>query len=302
MSLLHPQLTAFATVIDEGSFDGAAQRLCITPSAVSQRIKALEDRLGQVLIVRQPPCRPTEAGQTLLRKVQPMLALESEAFSEFDIDQTPQASQRRLNIAVNDDSLDTWLLPALAELSHQFGYLFDVMVDDQDHSLSQLRDGRVIGAVTSESKAMQGSDIHTLGVMRYHAIASPQFKTQYFTNGLNIESLSQAPMLVFNRKDELQSRFIEQATGQRLTPPIHYIPTSKGFIEAAMLHLGWCMVPECMIAPVLAQQKVTLLAPHITIDVPLYWQHASIRSATLQQLTRVFRDHAQATLTPRLTR
>ena len=300
MSLLHPQLAAFAAVIDEGSFEGAAVRLCVTPSAISQRVKALEDRLGQVLIVRQPPCRPTQAGQVLLRKVQPMLALESEALSEFNIDQPPQTARQRLKIAVNDDSLDTWLLSALADLSHQFGYLFDVSVDDQDHSLSWLRDGRVIGAVTSDSKAIQGSDIHSLGIMRYHAIASPSFQSRYFSAGLNADSLSAAPMLVFNRKDELQHRFMQQVTGRSLTPPVHYIPTSKGFIEAAALHLGWCMVPECMLESALAQGKVTLLDAHTTIDVPLYWQHASIRSATLQQLTKVFIAHAQAMFQPRL--
>lgn len=293
MSLVHPQLAAFAAVIEEASFDAAAQRLCVTPSAISQRVKALEDRLGQVLIVRQPPCRPTEAGQTLLRKVLPMLALEAEAFADFQLDQAADVAQRRLKIAVNDDSLETWLLPALAELSQQFGYLFDVEVDDQDHSLSLLRDGSVIGAVTSEGKVIQGCDIHELGTMRYHAIASPEFKARYFAEGLNRQSLSTAPMLVFNRKDELQNRFLQTVVGQVLQPPTHYIPTSKGFVEAAALHLGWCMVPECMIQADLAQQRVALLEPNITVDVPLYWQHASIRSTTLANLTRVFSKQAQ---------
>ncbi|SBS34713.1 putative HTH-type transcriptional regulator/MT2039 [Marinomonas aquimarina] len=296
MSLVHPQLAAFAAVIEEASFDGAAQRLCVTPSAISQRVKALEDRLGQVLIVRQPPCRPTEAGQTLLRKVLPMLALEAEAFADFQLDQPAQMAQRRLKIAVNDDSLETWLLPALADLSQQFGYLFDVVVDDQDHSLSLLRDGSVIGAVTSEGKAVQGCDIHPLGIMRYHAIASAQFKARYFAQGLTAESLKAAPMLVFNRKDELQNRFIQAAVGQALQPPTHYIPTSKGFVEAAALNLGWCMVPECMIQDALAEQRIVLLAPDITVDIALYWQHASIRSTTLANLTRVFSKQAQQTL------
>ncbi|CUB04525.1 LysR family transcriptional regulator ArgP [Marinomonas fungiae] len=296
MSLVHPQLAAFAAVIEEASFDGAAQRLCVTPSAISQRVKALEDRLGQVLIVRQPPCRPTEAGQTLLRKVLPMLALEAEAFADFQLDQPADMAPRRLKIAVNDDSLETWLLPALAELSQDFGYLFDVVVDDQDHSLSLLRDGSVIGAVTSEAKAIQGCDIHPLGTMRYHAIASPEFKARYFAHGLNVEALGVAPMLVFNRKDELQNRFIRRVTTQILQPPTHYIPTSKGFVEAAALHLGWCMVPECMIQADLRLQRVVLLDPSITVDVPLYWQHASLRSTTLANLTRVFRQQAQRML------
>lgn len=291
MSLLHPQLAAFAAVIEETSFDGAAQRLAVTPSAISQRIKALEDRLGQVLIVRQPPCRPTEAGQVLLRKVQPMLALEAEALADFQLDQ-PVAAQR-LKIAVNDDSLETWVLPALAQLNQEFGYLFEVIVDDQDHSLSLLRDGSAVGAVTSEAKAIQGCDIHQLGTMRYHAIASPTFQARYFANGLNSETFQQAPMLVFNRKDTLQSRFMAQFSEQSLSPPTHYLPTSKGFVEAAALSLGWCMVPECMIQKELSQQRIMMLDETVTIDVPLYWQHTSVRSSTLSNLTRAFTTHAK---------
>lgn len=296
MSLLHPQLAAFAAVIEEASFDGAARRLCVTPSAISQRVKALEDRLGQVLIVRQLPCRPTEAGQKLLCKVKPMLALEAEAFEDFQIDRTQDAIKQRLAIAVNDDSLETWVLPALAQLNQEHGYLFDVIVDDQDHSLSLLRDGSAVGAVTSDAKAIQGCDIHPLGVMRYHAIISPNLKQRYFAKGVNLDSLSRAPMLVYSRKDELQARYIEQMVGQSLTPPTHYLPTSTGFIEAAALDLGWCMVPECMIKDRMQEGRIVLLDSSVTVDVPLYWQHASVKSSTLANLTRAFCDAARKML------
>lgn len=296
MSLLHPQLAAFAAVIEEGSFDGAARRLSVTSSAVSQRLKALEDRLGQVLIVRQPPCRPTEAGQMLLQRVRPMLVLEAEAFDDFQLDNSDEPLKRRLTIAVNDDSLETWVLPALAELSKQFGYLFDVVVDDQDHSLDRLRDGTAIGAVTSEGRAIQGCDIHLLGVMRYHAIASPAFIERYFSNGISTESLAKAPMMVFNRKDELQNRFIKSKTNKELSPPVHYLPTSKGFVEAAALGLGWCMVPECMFQQDLRDNRIDFVDVSIPIDVPLYWQHSAIRSTTLMNLTRVFTSNADKML------
>ncbi|MBM6550747.1 LysR family transcriptional regulator ArgP [Marinomonas ostreistagni] len=297
MSLVHPQLAAFAAVIEATSFEGAAQRLHVTPSAISQRVKALEDRLGQVLVVRQLPCRPTEAGQSLLRKVWPMLALESEALEAFQLELSANAAARPLKIAVNDDSLETWLLPALAELHQQFGYLFDVMVDDQDHSLHRLREGSVLGAVTADHRPIQGCAVKPLGTMRYQAIASPELAQRYFANGVNADSLRQAPMLVFNRKDELQHRFIAQITGQTpCHPPTHYLPTSKGFVDAAALSIGWCMVPECMITEALAHKRVCLLAPEQPIEVPLYWQHASVRSQTLAHLTEALRRHAEQML------
>jgi LysR family transcriptional regulator (chromosome initiation inhibitor) len=137
MDLLHPQLRAFTAVLEEGSFEAAGRKLYITTSAVSQRIKALEDRLGQVLVLRQPPCRPTPAGELLLRRVRPMQVLEAEAVADF----LPEKNgpRRPIAIAVNSDSLDTWFLEALSQLSQKHGYLFDVRVDDQDHTLELIR-------------------------------------------------------------------------------------------------------------------------------------------------------------------
>ena len=56
------QLRALAAVVDEGSFDAAASALHLTPSAVSQRIKALEQSAGRVLVRRTKPTEATEAG------------------------------------------------------------------------------------------------------------------------------------------------------------------------------------------------------------------------------------------------
>lgn len=296
MDLLHPQLAAFAAVLEEGSFEAAARRLCVTPSAVSQRIKALEDRLGQVLVVRQPPCRPTPAGALLLRRVRPMQMLEAEALADFLPEKSPGAKTRPIAIAVNSDSLDTWVLGALAALHQQHGYLFDVRVDDQDHTLDLLRDGSVLGAVTAQGTAMQGCAVQALGAMRYQAIASPAFVARHFATGVNAQTLAQAPMIVFNRKDALQWRFIRRITRARLNPPLHYLPTATGFVDAAALGLGWCLAPESLLTSALQTGRVVCLAEHYPVDVPLYWQHASVRSATLQHLGDALRRAASSAL------
>lgn len=296
MDLIHPQLAAFAAVVDEGSFDAAAQRLCITCSAVSQRIKALEDRLGQVLIIRQTPCRPTPAGALLLRRVRPMQLLQAEALADFLPEQHPGATARPLAIAVNSDSLDTWVLAALAQLHHSHGYLFDVRVDDQEHTLELLRDGTVLGAVTAHSAPMQGCAVQALGAMRYQAIASPSFVARHFASGVNAQTLAQAPMIVFNRKDALQWRFIRHITRARLNPPLHYLPTATGFVDAAALCLGWCLVPESLLAGALQAGRVVCLAEHYPVDVPLYWQHASVRSKTVQHLGAALQRAARSAL------
>lgn len=258
MELLHPQLAAFAAVLDEGSFESAARRLSVTSSAISQRIKALEDRLGQVLVLRTAPCRATPAGQRLLRRLRPMQVLQAEAMADFLPDAGAGGTPRTLSIAVNDDSLQTWVLSALADLHQAHGLLFDVHVDDQDHTLELLRAGTVLGAVTAERRPLQGCNVQPLGTMRYHAIASPDVVARYFSSGLDAAGLSRAPMMVFNRKDALQARFARRITRMQLSPPIHYLPTSTGFVDAAARGLGWCLAPEAMVLP--AVERKTLLS------------------------------------------
>lgn len=294
MDLLHPQLSAFAAVLEEGSFEAAARRLSVTPSAVSQRIKALEDRLGQVLVVRQLPCRPTPAGERLLRRVRPMQALEAEAIAEF----VPEAfaAVPTIPIAINADSLQTWLLDGLARLHREHGYLFDVRVDDQDHTQELLRDGSVLGAVTGQARPIQGCNVDALGSMRYFAIASPAFAQRHFGPRMSADSLASAPLVVFDRKDDLQWRFIRRITRARVAPPVHYLPTSIGFIDAAALGLGWCLAPETLIAAAVRTQRVVILEPARWLDVPLYWQYAAVRSDTLDKVGRALYEAAGGAL------
>lgn len=227
MDLIHPQLAAFAAVLEETSFEAAARRLSVTSSAVSQRIKALEDRLGQVLVVRQTPCRPTPAGERLLRRVRPMQALEAEALADFLPEESTAASGHPIAIAVNDDSLATWLLPALSMLHRGRGYLFDLHVDDQDHTLEFLRNGSVLGAITAESVPLKGCEVCPLGALRYRAIASPEFAMHYFGDGMDAAAFALAPLIVFNRKDELQWRFMRRITRARLKPPYTTCPLPR---------------------------------------------------------------------------
>jgi LysR family transcriptional regulator (chromosome initiation inhibitor) len=291
MSLIHPQLTALAAVLEEGSFDRAAQRLSLTPSAVSQRIKALEDRLGQVLVLRQSPCLATAAGKRLLRSLQKMRLLEAETLDDFGMHggDTPTAS---IPIAVNADSLATWFLDALADLHQRRGLLFDVRVEDQDHSTDLLREGSVLGAVTADAHPVQGCTVEPLGVMRYLPVASPEFVERHVGKRLDATALSAAPMLVFNRKDELQSRFIHSVTRTGVSPPVHYIPSSTAFVDAAAMGLGWAMAPESMARERLASGVLRVLAPRRWLDVPLYWQHWSIRAETLGWVTEALRRAA----------
>ena len=222
------QLAAFAAVLREGSFEAAARALHLTPSAVSQRIKGLEERLGRVLIQRGAPCLATPAGQALQRHAQQLQLLEAQALEPFGLaadDGGRRASTAGtalpLAISVNPDSLATWFVPALAVLRENHDASFDLLVEDQDHSGELLRQGRVMAAVTSDPQPVQGCRVERLGTMRYLAVASPAFVARYFDAGLTDAALARAPVNTFNAKDALQARFLRLLTRRRVQPPQH---------------------------------------------------------------------------------
>ncbi|TQU81909.1 ArgP/LysG family DNA-binding transcriptional regulator, partial [Xanthomonas perforans] len=230
------------------------------------------------------------------RRLKPMQVLEAEAIADFLPGDGIAGHPRTLAIAVNDDSLQTWFLQALSSLHQAHGFLFDVQMDDQDHTLELLRAGSVLGAVTSERAPLQGCNVQALGVMRYHAIASAAFVAAHFQDGFTADALGKAPMLVFNRKDTLQARFVRRVTRSRLSPPTHYLPTSTGFVEAAARGLGWCLAPEAMVLPAVRNKQVVIVDPTRWLDVPLYWQYAAVRSNVLQQLNQALREAAATSL------
>lgn len=279
------QVRALAAVVREGSFDAAARSLHLTPSAVSQRIKALETHVGQVLVRRARPCVATAAGQALVRLAGQWDALETDALRAVGASGVVGAGAGRttLSIAVNADSLSTWFPAVAAALPPDL--LLDVHREDQDHSAALLRAGDVMAAVTADSAPVQGCQALPLGAMRYRAVASVELLDRWFADGLTVEALAQAPMLVFNRKDALQHRFVRQVTGRTVDPPVHRVPSSAAFVALVREGLAWGMVPEASMGRELAAGELVELDPASPLDVPLYWQHWRLGSASLEALT-----------------
>jgi LysR family transcriptional regulator (chromosome initiation inhibitor) len=286
------QLAAFAAVLRDGSFEAAARALHVTPSAVSQRIKGLEERLGRVLIRRGTPCVATEAGQALQRHAQQLALLEAQALAPFGMAAAPGPAALPLAIAVNADSLATWFAPALAALRAHHDVVFDLQVEDQDHSSELLRQGRVLAAVTADPRPVQGCSVVALGAMRYLAVASPAFVARHFPAGVDAAALAAAPCNVYNRKDDLQDRWMRRVTRRRLEPPRHFVPSTHGFVHAALLGLGWGMNPDVLVAPLLASGDLVELVPGAHLEVPLHWQHWRLEAPQLRELTRCVVDAA----------
>ncbi len=282
----YPHLQALAAVHRRGSFDLAAAQLGVTPSAISQRLKALEERMGTLLIRRGQPCSATPAGLRLIRHLDEVTLLEA----ALDL---PSQSQTTLRIAVNADSLATWVIPALARTE---GMLFDIVIDDQDYSQDWLRRGEVAAAITSHPGPLQGCDTLPLGILRYRATASPAYVARWLPNGATPAALAQAPALTFSDKDRLQAEWLQRHCGARFPFPTHRMASSHAFVDAALAGLGWGMNPEPLIAPHLAAGTLVEIAPGTPLDTPLHWQFARLTAQTLAPLTRAICRTAAAIL------
>jgi LysR family transcriptional regulator, chromosome initiation inhibitor len=237
-------LAALSAVLRLGSFEAAAQDLAVTPSAISQRIKALEERVGSALVKRALPCTGTEVGLRLAKHAEDVALLEGLVSRELALEGADDEAPPQLRVAVNADSLAIWFIEAMAATPD---LLCDLVIDDQDHSAAWLKRGEVSAAVTAHDTPISGCNAMPLGAMRYQPSASPGYRAKWFAKGITPQALARAPCLTFNAKDALQRRWIAQYFGTDITPPAHFIPSTQGFADAAMAGLGWGMNPEGLI-------------------------------------------------------
>lgn len=282
-------------VLDEGSMDAAARRLHVSPSAVSQRIRALEQIAGQVLLVRGRPTRATEAAEPFVRFARQVALLERDAL----VDES--ASALAIPLAVNADSLATWFLAPLARAANEHGMVFDLHRDDQDFTTGLLESGTVMAAVTSRSRPVAGCRVVPLGVLRYEAVATPSFVERWFASGVTPGALAVAPVVDFDRRDELQNRWMQARGADPAAPPRHRVPASHDFASAVALGLGWALLPTLQSAAPRAAGALVALGRASgadDIDVPLYWQQWNLRSTALDAVADEVIAEARRVLAP----
>lgn len=287
----HPdQLAALVAIADHGTFEAAARHLHVTPSAVSQRMRALESAAGQVLVRRGTPCRPTPAGEALMR-----LARQTELLYDEAREALGEGGGRRveLPVAVNADSLATWFRGAVGAVATWDDAVLRLHVEDQGFSADLLRRGEVLAAVTSDPAAVQGCSVERLGSMRYRPAATPAF-AEAWRRGRS-HDWAAAPVVVFNDKDRLQHDVLA-ARGIDHLPVVHRVPTSADFHEAVRLGLGWGMIPGPQLDPDVAAGRLVPLAGGGHVDVPLFWQRWRLDSPTLDRLSDVVRRAARPVL------
>ena len=284
MRIQPEHLATLLAIVDTGTFDAAARRLHVTPSAVSQRVKALEAEVGQVVVVRATPCRATSAGEALVRLARQQALLESEAVAGL----TPGDGARvDLPIAVNADSMATWFGSVFDEAASWHDVVLRVHVEDQDHSARLLRSGEVLGAVTSDPTPVQGCSTEPLVTLRYVPAAAPRLLERHRV-GRGIDWAAM-PLVRFNDKDDLQRRILDRhAVDAR--PPTHEVPDGSGFLAAVRAGLGWGALLTAQLAPGLDSGELVRLGSRDHVDVPLYWQRWRLPSDRLDRLSAALRS------------
>ena len=289
-------LSALAAVVEQAGFERAAQVLGLSQSAISQRIKLLEARIGQPVLIRATPPTPTEIGRRLLNHVQQVRLLERDlqsAVPALDDEGLPE----RLRIALNADSLATWWAPAVGDFCAEQHLLLDLVVEDQTVGLKRMRAGEVAACLCASERPVAGARSVLLGAMRYRALASPAFIARHFPEGVSPALLSKTPALVFGPDDFLQHRYLA-ALGVDGGFEHHLCPSSEGFIRLAEAGLGWGLVPELQVREQLECGRLVELLPDKPIDVPLYWHHWRNGGQRLSQLTEHLSRSASRWLVP----
>lgn len=290
------QLATLRTVINEGTFEAAAARMHVSASAVSQRVKAMEQATGRVLVRRTAPVTLTPAGDVLLRYARQVELLEADTLRELD-DDAGNGRHPLIPLAVNADSLATWFLGSLAGLGEELGATFDLHREDQEHTASLLRAGTVMAAVTSTRAPIQGCVTEPLGLMRYRAVAAPAFVASWMPRHPDLADLAAAPVVTFDRSDDLQRAFLLARTGVA-GGPSHYVPASHDFARAVVLGIGWALLPEQQCLSEIDDGTLVDLAPRHPVDVGLYWQRWNLASPLLDAVSRAVREAAAAALHP----
>ena len=280
---------ALVAIADHGTFEAAARALHVTPSAVSQRIRALEREVGQVVIRRTTPCRPTEPGEALVRLGRQVRLLDEEA----RVAMKDHVGRVEVTVAVNADTLATWFRDVLAEVAVRDDLVLRLVVEDQAYSAELLRSGEALAAVTSDPHPVQGCSSEHLGFLRYRPAATSQLADRWRKG--NGQDWRRMPVVVFNAKDDLQHDTLRE---RGVTEPetVHLVPTSADFHEAVRLGLGWGMLPEPQLLPDLASGRLVTLGGRARHDVHLHWQRWRIDSQALTVLTDAVRRASRAAL------
>ncbi|HUS55131.1 MAG TPA: LysR family transcriptional regulator ArgP [Thermohalobaculum sp.] len=299
MQFEYPLLEALVAVIREGTFEAAARALNVTQSAVSQRLKLLEEKTGAILIVRGRPCVATEYGQKLCRHIEQVHLLEHDLRKHLkSIDNPTSGAPATIRIAINSDSLATWFPEAIQRAGSELNLYLDIFPDDQEHTAARLRSGEALAAVTAEASPLHGCRRVALGSMQYVAVATPRFMATHFRNGVSLQATANAAHLLYDRKDTLLQQWFLDVFGEAPPHVGHSVPSVSGLVACTLNGAAWGLNPRHAVERYIEDGSLVELVPGATVLVPLYWQSSGSGSEIMKILSAIVTDVARKYLVP----
>jgi LysR family transcriptional regulator (chromosome initiation inhibitor) len=285
-------LEALASVVEEGGFDKAARKLHLTQSAISQRIRNLEEQMGQVLIVRSVPPQPTGAGRRLIKHLRQVRLMEHEL---EDVPEDGRSGEFiTLPVGVNADSLATWFLDALGRFLLEKRVLLDLYVDDENRTHEMLRNGDVVGCLGTGARTIKGCRSDYLTTFEYLCVCTPEFRERWFAEGFDLARVRCAPAAVFNRRDETQSTMLATVfPGKTIAHPIFYVPSSESFVDVIRRGFVYGMVPQMQARDSLESGDLVECCPQGRVPVSLYWHSWNVETRLLKGLSRTLVGYFQ---------
>ncbi|MDU0354725.1 LysR family transcriptional regulator ArgP [Paraglaciecola aquimarina] len=285
-------LHALSVLINQQSFEKAANKLCITQSAISQRIKLLEQTIGQPVVIRKQPITATRIGKKLLAHYQQVCLLEQDVLPEINAQHISE--KVAINLATNADSLATWLVDAISDVTHLHKIALNLHIADENQTINYLKNGEVFGAISCQDKALPGCTLDKLGDMHYSLVASPEFKQRYFDTGITVKQLKQAPAAAYDQHDDMHIEFIASTFGlPGGSFPCHTVRSSEAFVNFAKKGLAYCLIPKLQIQQELSSGQLIDLMPNQSVTRTLYWHRWVLLKGAFKYLSDAIIDRAQ---------
>ncbi len=292
-------LEALAAVIEQKGFERAGEVLHITQSAVTQRIRQLEELTGQVLLIRSQPPAVTAAGRLLLEHLKKVRVLEQEFSLRSGLSGSPQRPQ--LSLAVNADSLATWFSSVVSRYFSLYSGYLDIRSADQDVTHKLMTDGDVMGCISSMESSFRGCRKDFLGSMVYRFASTRNFAGTYFPEGVDESSFNRAPKLNFDRDDQLLAKWACQFfKGAHPFENSHMIPSSEQFPILIGAGAVCGMLPEDQFEALRSDFDLMDLSLEKPVSTPLFWHRWSLPSQELDSLSEIIREEARKSLSQEL--
>lgn len=288
-------IEALDAVLQQGSFERAAENLYISQSAISQRIKQLERFIAQPVLIREQPPRPTLVGKKLLGLYRRVCLLENELVPELMNEENTRPVS--IAIATNADSLATWLLPALSNTMKTRQVELNLTVFGESRTIEKIKNGEVAGAISLESQAIPGCHADYLGRMDYVCVASPEFYQRYFSQSVNFHTLKKAPAVSYDQYDDLHKKYLHDHFNVPRDAVInHTVGSSEAFVKLALSGAAYCLIPRLQIAQELEIGTLTDITPGFILTNRIYWHHWQLETGILQEISQAIVQYARQVL------